>query len=352
MAVITRPPSAPRDDEGPRRSGLIAPASRRRRPRSGEHQPAGRILVTIVVALVVAALVNADAMVTRAERMPLGGRRDRSLMVWNAVADVSHVLQLHRVRDLADAIAGDDGPPDPSVPVALPPAAVEEALPRVRPTLRQPTADAKLRLYIGGDSVVRDVGESLIRAANATGLVDPTMHYQIASGLARPDYYNWQAALASDMKARRPEMAVIMFGGNDAQGMQLPDGTVFPDVTDRGWQIEYGRRVGAVMDQLHARDRLVVWVGQPVMRDPGFSHRMDILDNIYEAEAAGRPWVEFVDSRPLFADGSGGYADYLPNASGDLHDVRQSDGIHLSRAGADRLAGVILDLLVREVRLS
>jgi hypothetical protein len=351
MAVITRPPSAPRDGEDPRPSALIAPAPRPRRPRSGEYQPAGRILVTIVVALVLAALVNADAMVVRAERMPLGARRDRSLMVWHAVADVSHVLQLHRIRDLADAIAGSDDPSDPSVPVALPPAAVEEALPRVRPTLRQPTADAKLRLYIGGDSVVRDMGESLIRAANATGLVDPNMHYQIASGLARPDYYNWPAALASDMKARQPEVVVIMFGGNDAQGMQLADGTVYPDVTDRGWQIEYARRVGAVMDQLHARDRLVVWVGQPVMRDPGFSHRMDILDDIYEAEAAGRPWVEFVDSRPLFADSSGGYADYLPNASGDLQDVRQSDGIHLSRTGADRLAGVILDLLRRDVAL-
>ena len=71
-------------------------------------QPAGRVLVIIVAALVLAMLVNADALVARAERKPPGAERDRSLAVWHPVQDVSHVLQLDRLRQVTDWAVGDD----------------------------------------------------------------------------------------------------------------------------------------------------------------------------------------------------------------------------------------------------
>jgi len=54
--------------------------------------PAGRVLVVIVAALVLAMLVNADAIVARAERRAPGPGRDRALAVWHPVQDVSHAL--------------------------------------------------------------------------------------------------------------------------------------------------------------------------------------------------------------------------------------------------------------------
>ena len=71
-------------------------------------QPAGRVLVVMVAALLLAMLVNADVLVERAERKPLGPERDRELAVWHPVQDVSHALQLYRVRQLADWLAGND----------------------------------------------------------------------------------------------------------------------------------------------------------------------------------------------------------------------------------------------------
>jgi hypothetical protein len=72
-------------------------------------QPAGRVLVVMVAALVLAMFLNADALVERAERKPLGRERDRALAVWHPVQDVSHALQLHRVRQFADWVAGETG---------------------------------------------------------------------------------------------------------------------------------------------------------------------------------------------------------------------------------------------------
>ena len=45
----------------------------------------------------------------------------------------------------------------------------------------------------------------------------------------------------------------------------------------------------------------------------------------------------------MFADKSGRYQDYLPGLSGETELMRQSDGIHFSRAGADVAAKLVLD---------
>jgi hypothetical protein len=72
---------------------------------------------------------------------------------------------------------------------------------------------------------------------------------------------------------------------------------------------------------------------------------MQVEDQVFREEAAKRPWVRFVDTYPLFADESGGYADYLPTGDGTLVLMRQGDGIHWSRAGGDRVADAVLTAL-------
>ena len=43
------------------------------------------------------------------------------------------------------------------------------------------------------------------------------------------------------------------------------------------------------------------------MGDQQFSDRMGVLDDIYRTEAASRPWIRYLDSRPvLSAPGSWG----------------------------------------------
>ena len=319
------------------------------RPRSN-HRAAGEVLLIGVAALVLAALVNADALVERAERKELGPARDRSLAIWHPVQDISHVLQLHRIRQAADALAGNDDDDDVTdlTTTTVPEGATTTVPPR--PQLRTPTAAQPLRLWVGGDSIVRDFGESVLRLTAPDPLFDPVLHYEISSGLTRPDYYDWPGALADDMAATDPEVVVIMFGANDGQGIVTADGTAIQEVSDPAWDDEYARRVGAVMDLLRdGEDRLVYWVLQPPMRDGGFDARIDIINAVYQREAADRPWIQIVDTTPLFGDASGDYADALPGPSGAVADLRQGDGIHLSRDGADLLAQHVLGLVAAEI---
>jgi lysophospholipase L1-like esterase len=339
-----------RADLDPTPAAPVAPAPRRFRPRRGE-QPAGRILATMVAALSLAALVNADALVERAESKPLGAGRDRSLAIWHPVQDVAHVTQLSRLRDLGDWLAGNEDEGGAGVPVASGPTTTVPP-DVVRPTLRPPAAGAPLRVYIGGDSIVRDAADAFLRIAGDSPLFETTVHYENATGLSRPDFYDWPAALVEDMATHRPEVAFILFGGNDSQGLIAPDGQTFQGPSDPGWRKEYARRVGGVMDALRADDRIVFWIGLPPMRDDGFDDRARMMDDIYRSEAESRPWVTYLDTVPTFGDDDGRYVERKPNASGDLVDLRQADGIHLSSPGADRLARVLLDHIDEEIQAS
>jgi lysophospholipase L1-like esterase len=330
----------------PRPAAAIRPPRRTRR-RSGE-QAAGRLLGVIVAALLLGALVNADAMVERAERKPIGPGRDRSLLLWHPVQDVAHNTQVHRLRALGDLLVGDEdeGGGDLVAAVTNLPDVEEATADPVRPVLRQPTTAEPLRVYVGGDSVVRDAGESFLRFAAEDPRLSAGLHYEIATGLSRPDFFDWPAALAADASSLKPEIALIMFGGNDAQGIVGPDGTVHGQVDTPGWRAEYGRRVGGVMDELRAYDRLVLWIAQPPMRAADFDHRIDIINEVVAAQAAGRPWVTFVDTAAVLGGPDGEYVDRLPAYEDDL---RQGDGIHLSRAGADLLARHLLALIDEEI---
>jgi hypothetical protein len=332
------------DDRAPTQRTPTVRPSRRPHRRPGE-QAAGQLLAVIVAALVLGTLVNADALVERAERKPLGTGRDRALLLWHPLQDLAHLTQLHRLRTLGDRLVGDEdhgGDLAAAVPIDEAPSNERAE----RPVLRVPTTSDPLRIYIGGDSVVRDVGESLLRFAADDPRFTTALHHEIATGLSRPDFYDWPAALVRDAAALKPEVALIMFGGNDAQGIVGPDGQVHSEVDTPGWRQEYGRRVGAVMDEMFAQDRLVLWVGQPPMRDARFDRRIRVINQVVAAEAEDRPWVRFVDSTPVLGGPDGGYADRLPGVDDDL---RQDDGIHLSRAGADYLAHHLLGLIEDEL---
>lgn len=143
------------------------------------------------------------------------------------------------------------------------------------------------------------------------------------------------------MQSFDPHVAVAMFGANDGQSVEY-QGKVLQFDTP-AWLALYHRRVGQAMDILVGpQHRQVWWIGMPIMRSDAFSKVVRVLDSVYKAEAATRPDVHWVDTYGMFADKSGRYQDYLPGPSGTTELMRQSDGIHFSRAGADMAAKVVL----------
>jgi hypothetical protein len=171
-----------------------------------------------------------------------------------------------------------------------------------------------------------------------------------ATGLAQPEVFNWFEYVPAQARKLRPDLVVTGFGGNDGQDLFGSGGGQHFGTPD--WLREYSRRVGGIMDDFILAGAKVIWVGLPIPRDPDLAQRFQVMNGVYRAQAlARRGSVYFLDMYRRFADRSGNYADYLPDASGKLTLMRMSDGIHYQFAAAQIVAQEIVGHIGRLVKI-
>jgi len=161
------------------------------------------------------------------------------------------------------------------------------------------------------------------------------------SGLSRPDYFDWPAHIADQLPEVNPDAVVVMFGGNDAQDVEL-GGERF-DVGTRAWVDLYAIRVAEAMDVLLSGTERVYWIGLPIMKSDRFTTNAQTMNAAYESEADVRPAVTYVSSFELFTDADGEYNAYL---DGKL--MRFTDGAHFVWNGAYRLADAVLPVIAAD----
>jgi hypothetical protein len=319
------------------------------------------------------ALLNAPSLRAKAEALPLAATAARPVAVnlTKALDALAGGLQLKRANRAVDQLRGKDT--SVATPVTAPPGdgttgdgttgdgttgdgtgdPSATTLPADGGTVapvRVPTAADKAIVYIAGDSQAKDFAPPLERLATSTGVVSTQVFTKVATGLARPDVFNWYTQLTNDLGRFKPDIVIVEFGGNDAQGLKLADGTAVQSPLDPRWAPEYARRVGETMDLLLAEGRALIWVGVPNARLDSKTAELAVIRQIMQDQAAARPGVNFVDTWKLFESPQGRYADYIIDDDGQLKQVRQNDGFHLNVAGTERLARAIEKVLVGELK--
>jgi hypothetical protein len=145
------------------------------------------------------------------------------------------------------------------------------------------------------------------------------------------------------MLAFDPDIMVLTLGSNDDQALTGAGGGQSFGTPE--WQTEYRRRVGGLMDAVTGRGKITLfWIGIPQMRNvPRYENRYKLINTIVREEAVKRPdKVVYIDTAALLAGPDGGYADFVRRIDGSVVRVRSGDGIHFERAGADRIANVVI----------
>jgi len=160
-----------------------------------------------------------------------------------------------------------------------------------------------------------------------------------ATGLVRYDYVNVEDQAGRQLAGRRIDIAVVMVGANDEQGMLKGRQILAFDTPP--WRAVYAGRIDSLVALLRQHAGAVYWVGLPKMRNPAYDDKAQRLNALYEARARALG-VPFVSTIPATADGQGRYSDYL--ADGDRPRLmRARDGIHMTMAGYLRLAAPVAD---------
>jgi hypothetical protein len=335
-------------------AGERPPLRRRPLERLGEHgrrlHSAGSAVAVSLLALLLGVLLNAPGVRKSAQIQPEGWKRDVAVVLTGPIADVSHALLLDRPRRGLKAALGRSDDDEIDTGVALP-----EPEPSPRPTPPPPRKQTvgptrPLRLWVAGDSLVVVPGESVLRAVASNRAIRPIapVEGRVASGLERPDVFNWFTRVREVMRKERPRAVVFMFGGNDDHGFMtgLPEGIEITTFGSSSWMREYRRRVGGLMDAVTRSGAYLIWIGLPITRDAEQTRRYDTINAILQSEAARRRGrVAYLDTYFFFAGGDGGYAQYVTNDEGQLVKMRAEDGVHFERPAGDLIADKVLELL-------
>jgi uncharacterized protein len=205
-------------------------------------------------------------------------------------------------------------------------------------------AQGKAVFLILGDSIMKTVSISLERELAQSAEFKPVSFASIGSGLCRLDLLDWHAKIKTLVETEKPAAAVMLIGSNDNQPMRTEKGVLAQGSEE--WQAEYARRAGKCMDIMTAGGiKNIIWVAMPDMREADKQAHAQIINSIFAKEAAARPEVVILDTQKIFSRVPGRFTMYLVEPGGKLLYVRVQDGIHFNRAGANRLAAIIIKKL-------
>jgi hypothetical protein len=311
-----------------------------------------RGFLVLLLALVLAALLDAEGLRKQAAVQPQGVERRAAVRLTRPLVSVSRALHLTTPRNaLQNAIGRQhEDEVDSEVHLTLPPPAGPLPRPRThRPALRAKpafTPARPLRVWVAGDSLAQIPADGLARVAPSS--VDVVaIESRLATGLARPDLYNWYTRFKEVISALKPHVVVLSFGADDAHDYLagVPTGRSVGSFGSPSWMAEYRRRVEGATREFLAAGIRTVWLGLPIPDGPGFRRSFPVVNTILQSVARRHaPLSQFVDTWHLLDSAQGKYTAYL-RVGGQLTLMRLPDGVHYTDAAGDLVARDVLGQL-------
>lgn len=236
-------------------------------------------------------------------------------------------------------------PPPPPLPEPTEEPVEEDDWKWVGPTDPDGTRVSRL-LIVGASSIQYYLGTELEREVEAryAGLTVKRLG-KLGTGLVRDDVFDWREKIKALLKTHRPQVVIVQLAGNDAQGM-MKDRKPLKFGTE-AWKTAYAERLIEVVESIHAAKAQAVFVGMPIMRSPGFSKRMALINTLTHDTVTAEGGV-FIPTWDLSSDDKGAYL-AMVEIDGSRGKMRLPDGIHYSKMGARHVARGVLRRLERSV---
>jgi len=223
-------------------------------------------------------------------------------------------------------------PPVVKAPVIVKPKKGALPAPAKATVQKSPTA---VRLAVFGDIMASDLAAALDRYYTNDPNIAVINQGVDGSGFARPDFFDWNKTAADQVQKNSFDIAVMFVGTNDRQSIKSDSGTV--KVLTSAWSDIYKSRVAQFVQVLRAANKPIIWVGIPAVAKPDLSNVLSQIGAIQQLAvfAGGGGYVDIYDR---FVDDNGDYSATGPDLNGNQINIRRSDGVRFTSAGADKLA--------------
>ena len=103
------------------------------------------------------------------------------------------------------------------------------------------------------------------------------------------------------------------------------------------WVELYKKKIEEMIGVLKSKGVPVLWVGLPVVYGPKATADTLFLDSLYR-DVAGKTGITYVDVWDGFVDEAGRFVQKGPDFEGQIRQLRSSDGVYFTKAGARKLA--------------
>jgi uncharacterized protein len=195
------------------------------------------------------------------------------------------------------------------------------------------------QVIVLGDSLAAGLWSGLARMAESDLRLSVDGRYKEDSGLARPEFYDWGAALPKILAANPADIAVILVGSNDPQSIR--EGDARHAFGSRDWTRLYEARVEGLVAMLRQKDVAVYWVSLPPMAPEKYNESIRKIAAIQKATALAAG-ARHVDIRAALSMADGRFTDRGLDESGADRRLRAKDGVHFMKAGNNRIGSIVL----------
>ncbi|MEZ4450096.1 MAG: DUF459 domain-containing protein [Nannocystaceae bacterium] len=226
-------------------------------------------------------------------------------------------------------------------PGDLPSVAPETETPEAQP--ETPPADAPkgpTRVLILGDSLAATgFGAVLEKRLDEHPDIECFRKAKSASGLARPDFFDWMGEAQKQVKDRDPHLVVVIMGGNDGQDLTNKTGKgKRVHWNSDEWNEAYRERIASFLDGVRGEGRKVLWLGLPKMGMQSFEKKLELIRDVQQNALADFDEATYLDTIPYFVDDKGNLQDKADVGKRKNQTLRADDGIHFTMAGSEYFA--------------
>lgn len=235
-------------------------------------------------------------------------------------------------------------PPEASAP-AIAPGTPDE------PASADATAPQTPRkiLVLGDSLAATGFGALLEKRLDAHPDLECARKAKSATGLARPDFYDWESEAKKAVEQHKPDLVVVIMGGNDGQDLTSKSGKGKRVAwKSDGWNDAYKSRVGDFLREISADGRKVLWLGLPRTATTGFEQKLETIREL-QSQAIGElgDAASYLDTTPFLTDGSGKLLDRATVGKRKDQPLREEDGIHFTMAGSEYFADKVYPEVLR-----
>lgn len=253
------------------------------------------------------------------------------------------------------AAPSDATPSDDSLLVAGNPAAadrVEPAIAPAAPSEPEPQAltipEQPYKILILGDSLAATgFGVLLEDKLDKHPHIDAYRKAKSATGLARPDFFDWYDEGPKQVEFRKPDLVIVVMGGNDGQDIPPWKGSDRVRWDTDGWPAAYRARVDQFLQDIAAPvargdgsevSARILWLGLPQMGLRSLEKKLVLIRQIQQDAVAGHgKGAVYLDTTPFLVEADGSLIEKA-QVDGKQRELRAEDGIHFTMSGSEYLA--------------